>query len=428
MTMRRLAAALLVASLLLGARTAHAAAPDGPLAERFLLEGKLAEGEAALTAALEQNPQDAQARFGLGATQFLRGVERLVQSLHRYGLQDASGGMVPFLRLPVPPNPSPEPVRSKDLRAVLTAWVDDMTRAEATLAKVDDPNVKLPLHFAQIRLDLDGNGQAVDGETLWRLYARFNRQAGAPNRNNDDDDDALDDDTKNLVIAFDRGDVAWLRGYCHLLTAMAEVILAHDGHELFDHAAHLVFARPETPFGDFLRSRRDEANRFDTFEIADLIAAVHLVHLPVVEPERMTAALGHLNAMIDLSRESWRYYEQETDDDFEWIPNPSQKSVVPGVRVTAEMIAAWKEFLNETEALLAGKRLAPFWRVSSSPRRGVNLRRVFVEPRTFDLVLWAQGTAAVPYLEEGPVTRPEVWSRLQRVFAGEFIGFALWFN
>jgi hypothetical protein len=427
--MRRLAlGSLLVTSLvLLGARAGWAAVPDGPLAEGFLLDGKLAEGEAALAAALEKDPGDGQARFGLGATQFLRGVERMAQSLYRYGLRDPAGGMVPFLRLPVPMNPAPEAVRKEDLRGVLTAWVEDMTRAEATLAKVEDPEVKLPLHFARIRLDLDGDGQATEDERLWRVYARFNRQAGAGGGRNDDDED-VDDGIKNLVIAFDRGDVAWLRGYCHLLTAMAEVILAHDGGELFDHTAHLAFARPETPFGDFLRSRREgEANRFDTFEIADLIAAVHLVRLPVVEPKRMATALGHLEAMIGLSRESWRFYEQETDDDHEWIPNPKQRSVVPGVRVTAEMIGAWKEFLDEAEGLLAGKRLAPFWRASDS-RRGVNLRRVFVEPRTFDLVLWAQGTAAVPYLEEGPMTRPEVWSRLQRVFAGEFVGFALWFN
>jgi len=40
------------------------------------------------------------------------------------------------------------------------------------------------------------------------------------------------------------------------------------------------------------------------------------------------------------------------------------------------------------------------------PGPGVNLRRVFTEPREFDLVLWVQGTAAVPYLEAGEVTTP----------------------
>ena len=45
-----------------------------------------------------------------------------------------------------------------------------------------------------------------------------------------------------------------------------------------------------------------------------------------------------------------------------------------------------------------------------------------------DLILWVQGTAAAPYLEAGTVTQPEVWTRLLRVFRGEFIGFAIWFN
>ena len=46
----------------------------------------------------------------------------------------------------------------------------------------------------------------------------------------------------------------------------------------------------------------------------------------------------------------------------------------------------------------------------------------------FDLVLWVQGTAAAPYLEKGPKTKPETWRRLQTIFQGQFIGFAFWFN
>ncbi|MHB2020064.1 MAG: hypothetical protein ACYCW6_24265 [Candidatus Xenobia bacterium] len=67
-----------------------------------------------------------------------------------------------------------------------------------------------------------------------------------------------------------------------------------------------------------------------------------------------------------------------------------------------------------------------FWRDGET--RGVNLRRVFTEPTTLDAVLWLQGTAATPYLENGPMTRPEVWQRLVRVFQGNFPGFAIWFN
>ena len=49
-------------------------------------------------------------------------------------------------------------------------------------------------------------------------------------------------------IAFDRGDVAWLRGYCHLLMTFSEVYLAHDAKLLFEHTAHLFFVKPTTPF------------------------------------------------------------------------------------------------------------------------------------------------------------------------------------
>jgi hypothetical protein len=74
----------------------------------------------------------------------------------------------------------------------------------------------------------------------------------------------------------------------------------------------------------------------------------------------------------------------ETDDDHGWIPNPKQKGVL-GVPVTEERVKGWLAFVDESEALLAGKRLAPFGR--GDERRGVNLRRVFTEPRAFDLVL-----------------------------------------
>ena len=91
-----------------------------------------------------------------------------------------------------------------------------------------------------------------------------------------------------------------------------------------------------------------------------------------------------------------------------------------------EMVKGWLEFLDEAKAILKGEKLIPFWR--RGPESGVNLKRVFTEPRTFDLVLWVQGTAAVPYLENGVCTSAETWSRFQRIFRGEFIGFALWFN
>ncbi len=152
---------------------------------------------------------------------------------------------------------------------------------------------------------------------------------------------------------------------------------------------------------------------------------IHLVRLPVVEPDRLKSALGHMETMVALSRSSWASILAETDDDHEWLPAPKQHAVITGVTVTAEMLEGWTTFLSEFESILAGRKLLPFWR---GRNLGINFRRIFTEPRILDLVLWVQGSAAGPYVEEGEVTSRAFWQRLNRVFNGEFIGFAIWFN
>ena len=135
---------------------------------------------------------------------------------------------------------------------------------------------------------------------------------------------------------------------------------------------------------------------------------------------------SHLEEVTKLSRQSWKAILAETDDDHEWIPNPKQAGVFRRGSVSEEIVRGWLAFLDEADAILAGKKLLPFWRGADG--RGVNLRRVFTEPTQFDLILWIQGTAAVPYLEKGTVTDPEFWKGTDRIFRGDFLGFAIWFN
>jgi hypothetical protein len=408
--------AALALTLLVPGRTRAAADPP-PKAETFLIEGRLAEGERELAAALEAAPDDDTTRFGLGVIQFVRAVEARVQGFYRHGLNGEVGGG--FLRnaltnLPVPPNPAPRPLDAAGFRAMLQGWVDDLRKSEATLARVKDPAVKLPLHFGQARLDLNGDGRSGEGESLGAIFTRLNQRPGV-----------TPEAVRDFVIAFDRGDVDWLRGYCHLLMAVAEVVLAHDTEEIFRETGYLFFrgARPPHPF----LTEGVQDPRFQVRSIVDLVAMIHLVRLPVAEPDRLRAVLGHLEAMAALSRSSWKSILAETDDDHEWIPNPRQATVVPGGAVSDEMVQSWLGVLDEFEAVLAGKALIPFWR-GVNPRLGVNLRRVLTEPRAFDLVMWVRGSAAAPYLEEGRLSSAETWGRLTRVFRGEFIGFAIWFN
>ena len=346
-------------------------------------------------------------------------VERLTQDLHRYGLRDFGRqvGFIPFLRIPVPENPQPETLSHKAARTVVAEFIRGFGKAEQTLALVDGA-AKVPVHLARVRIDMDGDGRATEKETLWTIYTRLNARA----RN-------LVTDPGSFEFAFDRADAHWLRGYCHLLMAFGETALAHDAKELFERTAHIFFKKVDTPY-DFLGKGRNVFRFGSGVDVADVIAFIHLLNFEVIEPERMSKAHAHLKSMLEQSRDMWKHAVAETDNDNEWIPNSSQAALIPNVRVTKKMIEDWYVFLDEADALLDGKKLIPFWRGAEDDAqvRGVNLRKVFLEPTRFDLVMWVQGTGAAPYLEEGEITRSETWSRLQQTFRGNFWGFAIWFN
>ncbi|WP_125461758.1 MULTISPECIES: hypothetical protein [Rhodomicrobium] len=382
-----------------------------------LYAGKIDDAAAAARARLGASPGDAQAQFALGAAQFLGAVEKLGQDLYRYGLHsnytDRTGvSPLPFLRLPVPNNPHPEPVSYDALRGVLQGFAARLGEAEATLAAVPDQPVDLPLNIGLIRLDLNGDQASSEDEALWQI---FKRVGGFP---------WLTPETAaRLQTDFDSGDVPWLRGYCNLLMGLADFILAHDWHEAFDATFQNLFPKSDLPSSPMLAL--EVQPRSSTGAIADLVAFVHLLHWPVVEPQRMQSALGHFEAMAALSRESWRRIMAETDTGrAEWIPNPSQTSVLPGMQVTVERVAGWQQFLGEFEALLQGRKLLPHYRFD----RGLNLRRMFTEPRTFDIVLLIQGSAALPYLEEGELTSGGTWQTIFQLMGGDFFRYFVWFN
>jgi hypothetical protein len=419
--MRRRLCCLMILALALPSGRAVAAAP---LAEKYLLDGKLAEGAKVLEDRLKEDPKDAQARFGLGAVQFLQGFEHLGASLHKYGLRTEKS----FLRTPpqvkefLPQNPNPETLTYPAARQIIQTFIDDVVKAEATLAEVKDSDVKMPLHVGLIKIDPFGQGKPISAAFL------FGRVDGLPEGGRKQ--------AENLVIGFDRGDVSWLRGYCHFLAAWGELLLAVDGQEAFDCSAHLFFEKVETPHTFLLEDRASFGEATwgwgDARGWSDAISFIHLmIRLPIKEPARTKVALAHLEAMVSQAKEMWKYILAETDDDNEWIPNPKQTGVV-GVKVTQEMVDSWLEALDEADSILKGKKLIPFWR-GKQDGRGVNLRRVFTEPRTFDAIEWVQGTAATPYLEKGPLTKladPRTGARLNSAFGGPFnlLGFGFWFQ
>jgi hypothetical protein len=399
---------------------------EPPLVESFLIQGRLAVGHQTLLERLSTQPDNDQCRFGLGFLQFLQAIERLGQSLHHFGGLGATSPiaqMIPVLRLPVARNPDAAQIHYDDLREILQKLVGDLMTAEATLSEIKDANVKLPLHFGLIALDLNNDGIISEGELIWHLYAGINGRLQLDTR-------FTAEQVGAFVIAFDMGDVHWLRGYCHLLSAIAETTLAYDMRQWFDTISTYLFANPASPaiprqLASPLPMPANMPLQFP-FLHPDFIAAIHLIRFEVKEPERTRAAWEHLREVIRLSRETWKCILAETDNDHEWLPNSNQISVIPNVRLTPPMIAGWHEFLDEADQILLGNKLVPHWRLNQQV--GINLRRVFQEPREFDLVLWVHGAAAVPYAESGPVTSPGTWQRLQQLFAGQFLGFAIWIN
>lgn len=389
-----------------------------PLAEQYLTSGQLAAGEKALKEQIAKSPEDDEARFGLGVVHFFQSFEHLGGNLYKYGLrtEGAFRGMPAEVRALLPQNKNPEEISYADVRQMLQTWVNDLKQAEKTLSAVKDSDVKLPLHVGLIKVDLIGTGKPIDAAFLMgRIGTPQQKQAA-----------------ENFVIGFDRGDADWLAGYCNFLCAWGEVMLAVDGQEIFNCTAHLFFEKVDTPYKFLLEGPRnfDALRRFNRPLISDIIAFIHLWRFEMKEPERMKVALAHLEDMQLHAKSMWKYYQAETDDDHEWIPNPKQTGVLQ-IKVTQEMLDTWLAVLDETGLVLQGKKLIPFWR-GKPGKQGVNLRRVFTEPRIIDPFLWVQGTAAAPYLEEGSITEfasPQMLGRINGTFGGaNFFTMAFWFN
>lgn len=185
---------------------------------------------------LAARPADAQAGFALGVAQFLGAVEGLGQELYRYGLQvdgpgdGAFAGLGPPFLIAAPRNPSPEPVTYEALRQVIGHFHDRLTEAEATLARVPADRMTLLLDLTAIRLDLNGDGRAGQHERADTLpHVALGLEMPETVRQ----------------VTFDESDVTWLQGYCHMLSASADLLLAHDWHIAFEQTFHGFF--PDSP-------------------------------------------------------------------------------------------------------------------------------------------------------------------------------------
>ncbi len=372
--------------------------------------------------------------FALGGVDFLLSGERLVQRCYRHGFLSTfhnigwvTGGRSNFLLWIG--NDNPEATTAADVQAAMVEWVEGLEAAEQTLAAIDG-SFTCVLTVTDIRFDVNHDGTTSSAESLGALFRLFPPRTTWNRETNRSERTALV--PEGLTIAFDTGDASWLRGYCHVLMGVGEMMLAHDGSDLFDHTGHVFFPKADISH-DYLPGSTWSLERMaggmqtpTPFDMTDLLAFIANMRLPVDQPQRMSAALEHFRAAVAHGKQMWRHYDQEQDNDREWVPNPDQTAAFHGVEITPDMRDAWLLFLDEADAILEGKKVLRFWRGDGT--RGIDVPKVFEEPREFDLIYWIQGSAAAPYLREGEFTTPGTWAQLDRVFRGRVFRYSFWFN
>lgn len=390
-----------------------------------LYAGTLTEGISALTPLADAG--DAEAGFGVGMLELVSSIEGLAQAFYRHGMEaPRTGPMGPVLGLPVPENTNPETLDYPMFRTILADFVDGLDAARTRFAAAGEAgDYVVTIEPLMIRIDINGDGQSDDAETVAGVIGlamgdptllappqdREPRPAGTP-------------DPAGPAIGFDRADAIWLSGYANVAAAQADFFLAHDFSEFFDAAFHRLFPRAGLVMQAYATGGSLMMDPETDTAIADLIAAVHTINWPVTEPDRLRRVLTRFGEVTAASRANWAAITDETDDNNELLPSPSQTALDGTRPINTEVIDAWHETLDAVDAVLAGELLLPHWRF----RQGFDLRAYFETAERTDLVMILTGLGALPYLKDGPIADADSFRAANRVFGSDFLGFAFWFN
>ncbi|MBL4929806.1 hypothetical protein [Fuscibacter oryzae] len=352
-------------------------------------------------------------KFALGGLRFLRAIEISFQIRWQNGMTDRTG-MLPLLRLPVPDNPNPAPFDPTSVAEIFRQSETTLTGAHQVLETIPDTaDFGLTVNLADLWFDVNANATRDPEEGLldiagpallgWQWSQR-------------------DPATPAPVIRFDVADAAWLAAYAHGLQAISQVVLAYDPTEpvtrILATRSKLTEHGPLPP--DMLFGSAGDG--LDSFDMIALALAT-LNQQP--DTARMVAARDNLLAAVDQNRMFWTRVAAETDNQAEWLPNARQTSAL-GLTLPPDTGAVWQAVLADGEELLKGDKLIPYWR--SGPSAGINLAKIFIEPRPVDVPGWIQGWAAMPYYQAGETVSAENWSRFESIIGGDAMLMALWLN
>jgi hypothetical protein len=333
-----------------GPQTSDELSKDLTTLESHLYQARLSDGETALKLELDERPGDDNIRYSIGVIQFFRAIENFGQALYEYGAL-SNHLNEPILRLGVPQNESPSELSHEEFGRVLDAFRKDLIKAEQTLAGIQDDRVKIPIKLARVTLRISPNTDETITLNKWMQDIRIDVTKFAI-RN------------PELEVHFDRGDVPWIRSYCHALCAFVELYRSIDESIGFEERFKGVFPKLKPS---------------ETKPQTDWVFM-----LKVKDPSRLRLMREHLIAVCRLNKESWKYIRLETDDDFEWLSHPGQTDQL-GMPLTNQQIDAWLGMMEQIEGLFTGERLIDGSLLAQLNAKydaddGLNLRKVLDNP------------------------------------------------
>jgi len=400
-----LAAFLILAAAGCQPRTPASAAENDP---RPFAEILAENGLSATDAALAARPQSPETAFQLGAVRFLRAFEVMLQT--RYASYRGDVPFLPGMRTPLPGNPKAR-FDPAFLETALSGALTHLAAAEAALAPALNGEFAASVPLNVVWLDIDQDGRRSDWESLQALLSEM----GA----------AADWQQFDGTIRFDSADAEWLAAYVHMLAGMSELVLSLDPTP----AIQTVYEG---------RTRLERAGAigasllFAEDDWIDQAAAVLLTLEGKPDAARTRKALDHFRKMIAHNQKFWPEMMAETDNDHEWLPNPSQTSPF-GVTITPELAASWQAVLAEIDDILTGRKLVPYWRAPDNRQGGetgvgVNIRKLMTDPGDMNVVLLIQGAAVAPYLETGQLATMNAWNRFTAMTQSDGLLIALLLN
>ncbi|MBN1500776.1 MAG: hypothetical protein JW982_11500 [Spirochaetes bacterium] len=209
-----------------------------------------------------------------------------------------------------------------------------------------DKNFKFRFTPGNLKIDLNGNGMIDPKEEVLTAIVK--------------DRDGNDIDPRRPEFAFDHSDVLWAQSYISLHLAYISILSS------VDYANFMFFV---TGFNS--GERKNE------------------ITLKIKSRESLIDGYNYLNQMLDYSDQTRISVLAETDDEFEWLPNLSQKSCPLPMQMSQKIFNNWEVYTGLIRDLLEGKTVLNFNGLSSGKGNaedlkaegGINIKRLFTEPK-----------------------------------------------